>query len=496
MCAPSRTRLPPAVSLAALLTVITASPHAAAMRTQDSISPASPATPTAAPATGTTSLQRGIAACSRGDWKTALHELEAAAKSSPQSAETLNWYGYALIRQNRAAEAISPLKRAGALAPKPDTLANLGSAYAHIGRTEQSVAAYRRAVALAPKDGQSWINLGIGLQRLGRSDEAADALHKGVSLRPQEASAWTLLGALEMQRGDIPLAISVLETARKLDPNSEAALLNLGLAYARVERFAEAAASYGAAADAKEKRSKQESVMPRYNQGVVLAKAGKLDEAAVAYNRVLAVEPKNYDALVNSGVILYRQGKADAAIARFTAATAVRPGATLAWTNLATAYEQRKDTVNAAAAWRKAASLEPKNYAYREYLAADLKQMGQFEALIGVYKEMADLRPTSAEPYNRIGLAYEAQADGMSQPAQRQAKLQRALAAFREAARRDPRSAAAYNNQGVAYERLGQAEQALAAYQQALRIDPSFADAKKNLARYVPSSPHPATATP
>jgi Flp pilus assembly protein TadD len=315
-----------------------------------------------------------------------------------------------------------------------------------------------------------------------------------VSLRPQEAGAWTLLGTLELQRGDIPLAISVLETAHKLDPDNEAALSNLGLAYARAERFEDAAAAYGSAADAAEKRNKQAGVTSRYNQGVLLVKAGKLDEAVAAYDRVLTVAPNHYDTLVNAGFTLSRQGKADAAISRFTAATAVKPDATLAWTNLAAAYEQKKDLVNAAAAWRKAATLAPKDYTYREYLATDLQRLGQYEALIGVYKEMAALRPTSAEPYNQIGLAYVAQAASLSQPAQRQAKLQRALDAFREAATRDPRSAAAYNNQGVVYERMGESERALAAYRQALRVDPNFADAKTNLARYA-AKPRPATAS-
>jgi tetratricopeptide (TPR) repeat protein len=265
----------------------------------------------------------------------------------------------------------------------------------------------------------------------------------------------------------------------------------LGRVYAETGRTAEAAAAFGEAADRSDERAaattgagKKPEVTARYNQGVMLAKIGKLQDALAAYEKVLAVDPRYYDALVNSGFVLFRQKQTEEALTRFKTATTVRPTVPLAWINLATLHTQKNDHANAAAAWRKVTALEATNYDARAFLATELTRLNQPIEAIKVYEQMGALRPKAAEPLIAIGLLFQKQADAVKTAAQKQANLVQAKQAFEEAIRREPKSAIAYNNLGVVHERRGEMPEAIAAYKKALSLDPVFGDAKKNLARF------------
>ena len=162
--------------------------------------------------------------------------------------------------------------------------------------------------------------MGYALQKQDKNDEAIVALRKGAELSPQDPGAWTLLGMLQMQNGNDTDALPSLETARKLDDTNYAVLTSLGAVYARNNRLADSADAFGTAANIAESRSLPEAASLRYNEGVVLGKQNKYDEADAAYSKALAINPRYYDAILNDGFVLYKQNKNDAAIARFRTA--------------------------------------------------------------------------------------------------------------------------------------------------------------------------------
>jgi tetratricopeptide (TPR) repeat protein len=474
---------------------------------------------------GGTPLARGVAAYKRGEWSEAARELSQAVILNPDSPEAHSWLGFVRLKQGQVDEAVPHLERALALRPDSAEAAtnlgnallarpnaspadlgravtlfeqvaratptsaqsafNLGYAYNRAGKTDESARAYREATRRNPSDGKAWLNLGQTLLRQKNAD-AVQALREAVRLAPNDVPTQIALGSALRKSGDKAGAIATLEAARAQTATPDETLLTeLARAYTDANRLANAAEAFGAAADAHDAKSgvKPDPLL-RYNEGVLLAKVGKLDEASTAYDKVLAQDPAYFDALVNSGFVLFRQNKVDQAVARFQQATSVRPDSALAWANLAAANARKGDRLASANAWREAVARDKQNYEWREQLAGDLLALSRYEQAATVAKEMVKLRPQSADPQNLLGLVYQAQAEATTTASRKQALLIQALRAFEEAARRDPKSGAAYNNQGVIRERRGELPQAIAAYKKALQVEPTLTDAKRNLARF------------
>lgn len=461
------------------------------------------------------SFARARAAFRSNDLATARTEMEKAIVALADDGDANGWMGFLLVRTGDHTKAVPYLEKA--LAKKPDSLeamTNLGNAlllkadrtnedtekalslfekvadrrpnsaeaqfnlgYAAARRADfaRAVVAYKRASELK-EDGQTSINLGIALQKLGRLDEAAAALRKGISLNTGDKAAHAALGSIEVQRQNFTSAVSVLETAKKLDPNNYGVLANLAYAYSKSGRAADAATAYGQAADLAANGADGATpgdVTARYNQGVVLAQQNNFDGALAAYEKVLAVNPKYLDALLNAGYVLFQKGNYAAAAERFKTATEVDPKSSVAWTNLGSACSKKKDEKGAITAWQQAASLDANDYDVRNYLANALLSQGRDEEALAVFAEMAKLKPGEPGPSNAIGVAY-----------MKANKLEEAFQAFKAAIKAEPGSAQAHNNLGVVYERRGQLNEAIAEYKRAVALDPKLADAKANLARF------------
>lgn len=486
----------------------------------DDKAPAPPVNPPATnvPATemqAQSAFQAGVAAYRKGDLATAETELAKAATGAPENGDIQGWYGFILLKRNKPNDAIAPLEKAIALKPqiadhctnlgnalllKPgrtpaDTTRalemfkkattidpgsgeaqfNLGLAYTRLGRPREAVVAYRQATAINPKDDRAFLALGQSYVALNDYDNASVAFRTVSVLTPQKADVWTSLGITESKklRPDRPVAINALEMARKLDGGNAQTLTLLGKLYADAGQTEASAEAFGIAADQLAERSAPETAAVRYNQGVMLAKLGKTDEALAAYEKSLVLKPDYFDPAFNAGTLLYKAGKYSEAGAKFEIATKSNPKSAMAWTNYGLALSQQDDEPGTIAAWKRAANLKNDDYVTRDALAGIYMRRKNYDDAIALYKQMTRIRPTSGLPWNALGLAY-----------QRKGTYESAITAFQTATKKEPKLAAAYNNLGVVYEKRAQFKLAIAAYKKALAVDPNFADARANLARY------------
>ena len=461
-------------------------------------------------------FERARQAYKAGDLATARTEMEKAIAARPDDADANAWMGFLLVKSSDYARAIAHLEKALARRPdstetmtnlgnaillKPDHTAdetdraiqlfekvaqkrpdaaepqsNLGYAYARKKDFARAAAAYRKATMLKPNDGQTFINLGITLQSLGRLDEAAQAIRTGIAHNTGDRAAHAALGSIEVQRKNYAGAVPILETARKLDPSNYGILVNLAFAYSKTDRLTEGAAIYGLAADLAASGAEgapRGDMTARYNQGVLLGLAKNAEGALAAYEKVLKVNPRYLDALLNAGSLHFSQSNYSDAAVRFRTATELDGTSHTAWLNLGTAYQKQNDLKGAITAWQRAAALDPADYDVRDYLAEALQSQGRDDDARKVFAEMAQLRPNEATPQLALGVGY-----------MRANKLDEAFKAFQAAIKADPRSAQAHNNLGVVYERRRMLSEALASYKKAALLNPLLLDAKNNLARF------------
>lgn len=186
-------------------------------------------------------------------------------------------YAVSLIREQKHALAIPPLRRAVQADPQ------MGQAWAALGlslrATEQyaeAAEAYRRAFALAP-DSKLAFNLGLSLARAGRSDAAIAAYREALALEPDFKEAQFNLGKTLLDAKRPADARVALERARQLEPDSYAVLFSLGLAHYQLGEYQRAIDFYN------EALARRETADALQNMGIAYEKLGKKEEADKCY---------------------------------------------------------------------------------------------------------------------------------------------------------------------------------------------------------------------
>jgi tetratricopeptide (TPR) repeat protein len=123
-----------------------------------------------------------------------------------------------------------------------------------------------------------------------------------------------------------------------------------------------------------------------FEKGEAGLAAGKLDEAAAAYQDAIKATPGYAPALNGLGSVLFKQKKAPEAIAQFRAATEADPTFKLAWFNLGYAARKSSDFPVAAQAYEKYTALDAADPDGFYGLAESYKGAGQNDKAIAAYE--------------------------------------------------------------------------------------------------------------
>ena len=123
-----------------------------------------------------------------------------------------------------------------------------------------------------------------------------------------------------------------------------------------------------------------------FEKGEAGLAAGKLDEAAAAYQDAIKATPGYAPAINGLGSVLFKQKKAPEALAQFHAATEADPTFKLAWFNLGYAARKSSDFPVAAQAYEKYTALDQVDPDGFYGLAESYKGAGQNEKAIAAYE--------------------------------------------------------------------------------------------------------------
>ena len=199
--------------------------------------------------------------------------------------------------------------------------------------------------------------------------------------------------------------------------------------------------------------------------------AGRLPEAIALYERVLAMEPRNYDANYLLGIALYQAGRAEAGTRHLKAATEIRPAAIEALRDLGIISLKLRDYAGAEAALARAMRLEPRNAQFAVNRGIALKNLGRLEEAALCQRTALALQPDFAEAHHQLASVLLA----LDRPAE-------ALESFRRATTAKPALAEAWQGAGQALLELQQPAEALSALQHAVKLNPSAPDTRRALA--------------
>jgi Flp pilus assembly protein TadD len=247
------------------------------------------------------------------------------------------------------------------------------------------------------------------------------------------------------------------------------------------------------------------SITTLNNHGRALEKAGRSGEAITAYRELLDIQPDNWLAVSNLAFAELNAGHLEPARILFER---VVPHATAdARTHIGHGLllSRLGRTPEAAASFRRAVEIDPRNPDAHANLGLALAQSGDAESAMREYTTALRLRPNFPIALHNLGLLLSdlgrltesadaltrAAALDASQPATwfrlgdvlaRLGKLDDAIAAYQRTLSLAPTDANAANNLGLVYIRKNSIDQAIAAFERAVAADPGHAEARDNLA--------------
>jgi serine/threonine protein kinase/tetratricopeptide (TPR) repeat protein len=198
-----------------------------------------------------------------------------------------------------------------------ETLLTLGRIKAAAGRFDEGIEDFRRALARDPSSVEALLSVGDALADSGKPAEAEAAYRQAAASRPTYWAPYNRLGALHYVRGDYARAITAYEEAARLNPSSARPLSNLCGAYLQTGRLDDAAKA------AQRSLALMPTAYAWSNLGIAHYYAGRFPEAAAAFEKAAAAAPKRSTPWVNLGDALRWSG-GGAARARETYAEALR----------------------------------------------------------------------------------------------------------------------------------------------------------------------------
>jgi predicted TPR repeat methyltransferase len=192
---------------------------------------------------------------------------------------------------------------------------------------------------------------------------------------------------------------------------------------------------------------------------LALHREGRLAEARLLYERVLAVEPDHPEALHFLGLLRHQLGARSEGIAWLRRAVAAEPAYAAAHSNLGNMLLEAGDLDGAEQAYRQALAYDPGLAETKNNLALLLRRRGRPEAAEAIYREAIALAPENPLAYCNLGqVLFE------------MGRLDEATEMLGEAVRLNPEFAEAFHNLGHILSVRDRPQAAAEAYRRAVEL--------------------------
>ncbi len=242
----------------------------------------------------------------------------------------------------------------------------------------------------------------------------------------------------------------------------------------------------------------------RANLGNIYLQKGRIEDAIREYRTAMEINPGDAKTHNNLGNAYARQERLSDAILQYHQSLELDPNFVDAYKNLANAYCRREMFSQAQSALEQAIVLEPKNAGLYSQAGDIYSQQGDYEAAILQYKEALKIRNDFAEAYYGLGVCYNRLGQGDDEirayknalsikPDMTAAlanlgnayfarqKYDAAIEQYKKVVQLKGDDAAIYYNLGAAYSNSGLYEEAVAEYLKAVEIKPGMGDAHRGL---------------
>ena len=274
--------------------------------------------------------QLGAAYAATSRFPEAETQFRAALKVNASHLSALTGLANVLLKNGRRDEAVPLLERvAGSATSAYEPLFLLGSEYNSSGDSEKAVAALEKAITLAPDEPEVWYQLATAYRKLERAADQQRALQKFKLLKERSQQAKLAktetarlvkaAGSL-VERGDLPGAAEVLESALRNDKENDDLLFRAASVYFDLKAYVRARGLVKEAI-----RFAPSEWRYEYLRGLIEKSANQPAEARKALDTAVKLNPKAADAYNQLGALALHQGDVRAAIGHFRRASELVP---------------------------------------------------------------------------------------------------------------------------------------------------------------------------
>jgi tetratricopeptide (TPR) repeat protein len=174
-------------------------------------------------------LQRAMSAIQSQRPEEAARLAQEVLSRNPGHPNAQHLFGYALLMQDRAEEAIAPLEKAFRALRDPAIETQLAIAFRKAGRVDDALNLLGRAARRKPVFPAAIHEFGYLLYSLGRTDEAIEVLKAGIEAAPSMPDLPIMLGWIFHGKNDAVNAKQAFARALGIAPNHPDALYGIGL---------------------------------------------------------------------------------------------------------------------------------------------------------------------------------------------------------------------------------------------------------------------------
>ena len=402
---------------------------------------------------------KGIVLERMGRLEEALACYEKSTEINPS--DVWHWCNQAdvLLSMNRHREAIPLLEKALQQDPlHPNSWAKLGQVYRLLHNYPESIRAYEQAIRLAPEYGWAHNGYGLSLKLNGQYEEALLSFKRAARYDPNEVWHWYNIVETLILLKRYEEALHPAQRATQTDPNHASSWSKLGQVLRYVKRYEDALDAYD-----RSLALQPDSGWVINGKGIAYERMGRYEEALECYCQ--AAEHGVWHAYYNQGNVLVRLNRFEEAIPLLERATHVNPNHAKSWARLGSALRSLKRYEDALDAYREATRLEP-DYAWAwNEQGMTLEAMGRYDEALKIYQQAHRHAP------NDVMALYQ-QADLLVGHTE---EYEKALELLEQALKLDSRNPRIWAKLGQVQRRLNLFEDALHSYTRSIELDPTYA---------------------
>ncbi len=179
------------------------------------------------------------------------------------------------------------------------------------------------------------------------------------------------------------------------------AYLNLGIAYERTQKLAEALTSYNEA-----RQLAPHNPVIHNKIGVILQKTGAFDEAASCFECAILYDPDCAEYHLHLAMMCNNLGKFEKAVDEYKEATKLKPDYIEAYHFLGRLHEHQARPDEALKCYQKIAEIKPSDINNCKYLANLYFETGQYQNAIECYHKADQFNPGDPNIYGSLGAVY------------------------------------------------------------------------------------------